>query len=166
MNDEHQNIVLIGMPGVGKTTLGALLAERMGRNFYDSDAILTEKLGAVPSRLIEDRGEVYFRHKEALVVNTLLRDIDVVIALGSGAVLDEDALHALRKQFVIWLMASPDTLLERSSLHGDNKAELLKIQYEKRSPLYEAVCTCQVNIDHKTPEILLEELSTLIGMND
>src|SRR5271170_3080334 len=115
MDHTNQNIVFIGMPGVGKTTVGALLAKRLGRHFYDSDEYITNKLGAAPGHLIESRGDVYFRHKEALVVTTLLSSAGAVIALGVGAILDPDVMHALKKHIVICLSAPDSVLLARMS---------------------------------------------------
>jgi shikimate kinase len=170
MDYTNQNIVFIGMPGVGKTTVGTVLAKRLGRHFYDSNEYITQKLGAAPGALIEARGEVYFRHKEALVVTTLLSNAGAVIALGEAAVLDPDVMHALKKHIVIWLSAPESVLLARLSddakllFPGDNKAPLIKAMLDKLQPLYTSIATYHININDKTPKVLVEELCALLGV--
>ena len=85
---DRQSIVLVGMPGSGKTTIAELLAERTGRRLLDTDAIVWEMAGKPPAEIIREEGEVSFRRLESEAVALAGREPGVIIATGGGAVLD------------------------------------------------------------------------------
>lgn len=85
---DRQSIVLVGMPGSGKTTIAELLAERTGRRLLDTDAIVWEMAGKPPAEIIREEGEAAFRRLESEAVALAGREPGVIIATGGGAVLD------------------------------------------------------------------------------
>ena len=109
-------IVLVGMPGSGKTTVGRIVAERLGRRFADTDERFAELHGTPVPAYLSERGEPAFRAAEASVIRDVLRDPDAVIAAGGGAVLDPLNRWALWHHGVVaWLDVPPHQLVSRLS---------------------------------------------------
>ena len=106
-----ENIVLTGMPGSGKSTVGKLLSEKLGRPYFDVDACITEKTGRTPAELIEAEGEAAFRDIESEVIRSLAMETGAVIATGGGAVLREENVDALRMNGKLFFLDRPVELL-------------------------------------------------------
>lgn len=144
--DCARTIVLIGMMGAGKSTVGRRLAPRLGLPFKDADDEIESASGMTVSELFELHGEESFREGEARVMKRLLSNQPLVLATGGGAVLHEKT-RALIKNFAIsiWLRADIDTLAQRATRRntrpllqkGDPVATLRAIA-EKREPIYAA----------------------------
>lgn len=114
-----RNLCLAGMMGSGKTTVGRLVAERLGRRFVDTDAELARWTGRDPGALLTEEGEERFRELEHRVVTELAAHIDLVVALGGGALLRDDNAEALSLTGAIVLLdASPEVLAERVERDG------------------------------------------------
>lgn len=94
---QAENILLIGMPSCGKTTVGGLLAEELGRPFFDSDAVFEERYGQTPADCLQQYGEPVFRTRESSVLKDLCKQIGCVIATGGGAVTVPENLPLLRQ---------------------------------------------------------------------
>ena len=110
MQREMENIILIGMPGSGKTEIGRLLAEAMGRPFYDTDAYITKQHGNIPN-IIKNEGEAAFREMEADAVQELGSGWSSVLATGGGVVMREENYNHLRQNGrIIWLKRPLDEL--------------------------------------------------------
>lgn len=130
------NLVLIGMPGCGKSTVGRLAARRLGRPFVDLDARIAEREGRSCAAIIEQDGEAAFRDAEARAAAEAGAAFGQVIAAGGGTVLRQDAMAALRQNgCVIWL----DRPLNRLATGGRPLSEggaALERLFAARAPLY------------------------------
>jgi shikimate kinase len=139
-------IVLVGLMGVGKSTVGRRLAKRLGLQFVDSDAAIEDAAGLSPAEVFERYGEHDFRDGERRLVARLVDEGDVrVIATGGGAYIDPRTRKLLNDRAItIWLDAPVDILAERTSRrdtraqlrNGDPKATLERLADERR-PSYE-----------------------------
>src|SRR6188768_2626659 len=108
------HLFLIGYRGSGKTTVGRLLADRLGWAFLDADAVLEDRYGRTIREIFAAEGEAGFRDKESAVLADLCTRTDTVIATGGGIVLREVNRRLLNQNgFVTWLTADPPTLLAR-----------------------------------------------------
>ncbi|MBP2627098.1 MAG: Shikimate kinase [Firmicutes bacterium] len=110
-----KNIVLIGFMGTGKTTIGRLLASRLGRPFVDCDKKVEYEIGMTIREIFERYGEAYFREKEKDMIAKLSRYNNAVIATGGGVVLSNENMRRLKRNgVIITLTASVETILERT----------------------------------------------------
>jgi shikimate kinase len=109
------NIFLVGMMGAGKTTLGRALAQRLARDFVDTDRILVERTGVPVATVFEIEGEEGFRRRESGVIAELAGRDDCVIATGGGSVLAEENRRVMREAgTVVYLRARLESLWERT----------------------------------------------------
>lgn len=135
---EKCNLVLIGMPGSGKTAIGERLAERLSRPFLDTDAILAQQTGKTAAQLIQTRGEAAFRDLEREVVAQCARMTGVVIATGGGAVLQEENILMLRQGgWVVWLKREVSQLPDTGRPLSQGEGALQTI-WKARKPRYAA----------------------------
>ena len=113
MSSVHQ-IVLIGLSGVGKSTVGGVLAERLGWPLIDTDDVITEREGATPAQLISDRGESAFRQIEEATVSEIAKREPAVISTGGGAFLSARSRRALGERgYICYLDATPGEIARR-----------------------------------------------------
>jgi shikimate kinase len=138
------NVFLVGMMGAGKTTLGKALAQRLAREFLDTDRVLIERTGVPVATIFEIEGEPGFRRREALALAELAQRHDCVIATGGGIVLAPENREAMRSSgTVIYLRARLESLWERTRHDTarpllstpDPRATLARLLQE-REPLY------------------------------
>jgi 3-dehydroquinate synthetase len=114
MPEVGDGLVLVGMPGSGKSTAGRLVAERLGRPFHDTDVIFERLHGSPVPDYLAERGEPAFREAESAAVEAACREPGAVIAAGGGAVLDPlNRWRLWHHGRVAWLDASPETLADR-----------------------------------------------------
>ena len=144
---EKENIVLIGMPTSGKTTVGRMLAERLGRPFCDLDEVVEHRTGKTIPELFATGGEALFREEEAKAVAELSKQTGIVLATGGGTPLYDENLFALRRNGSLWLLDRP---LEELVPSGDrplaNSREALKKRYDERMPRYRAICDHSISV--------------------
>jgi len=117
--------VLVGPPGAGKSTIGALLAEALGRPFADTDTIIEAAAGKPIPEIFIDDGEPHFRKLEAEAVATALDSFDGVLALGAGAILADQTRALLRGYPVVYLLVDFSDAMKRVGLGAGRP--LLKI---------------------------------------
>src|SRR5690606_9402487 len=107
MQKSLNNIFLVGPMGAGKTTIGRLLAEELGKQFYDSDQVIEERAGADISWIFDVEGEPGFRQRERAAIEDLCAQDNIVLATGGGAILaEENRRHLRARGFVVYLKAT------------------------------------------------------------
>lgn len=137
LNDKR-NIVLIGMPSSGKTTIGKALAARIGKRFADTDELIVGTTGKSIPEIFEKEGEKVFREIEKKVICDISVNDGTVIATGGGVILDEKNVLALKRNGVIvYLDRKIDNLIATDSRPLSSNVDDLKKLYAKRKPLYE-----------------------------
>lgn len=160
-------IALIGLMGVGKTTLGLKLANNLGYYFVDSDQEIEDRETKSISEIFEQNGEVYFRQIEKNLINEIIqRDENIVVSLGGGAYVNEDTRKILReKTTVIWINASISTILQRIGhknnrplLNNTNKRKMLEDLAKKRYPVY-AECDLKFDTEYETHDSIIKKIS-------
>ena len=143
---QMENIVLIGMPGCGKTTVGKALAEKLGKKFIDADAALEARFGRKITDIIPQDGEAAFRAMETATLAELGRQSGLVIATGGGCITQSRNYPLLHQNgTVLWLTRELDKLpTDGRPLSQTNK---LVDMYRIRKPMYEAFADCVIDND-------------------
>ena len=150
---DKENIVLIGMPTCGKTTVGGVLARKTGKTFADTDVQLAEKIGSVPD-YIRAHGEAAFRVSERETVAATAMESSQIIATGGGVVLVPENLWSLRKNGrLVFLNRSLSLLKPSPDRPLSSTPEALKALYETRFPLYQAAADLTVPADGTPDEV-------------
>ncbi|MBI4884071.1 MAG: shikimate kinase [Actinobacteria bacterium] len=154
-----QHLVLVGMMGVGKSTVARVLAQRLGREILDTDAIIETRTGRSVREIFSTDGEPQFRSIESEVFRDALAAPEpAIIVAGGGVVLSASNRVASRAAVarVVWLCAEPTTLVERvqSGQHrpllDDDPAGTLNRMCAEREPLYREVADAIVRVDHRS----------------
>lgn len=159
-------LVLVGMPGSGKSTIGRRLAQRLDRPFIDADAELEDRCGVTVATVFDIEGESGFRDREARLLAELLTRPDVVIATGGGVVVTEANRNLLRRDAnVIYLQTSLSELWNRLQndrkrplLQADNPRQRLADLLASREALYESVADLTVRSRRHSAEKLTGEI--------
>ncbi|MEX2289861.1 MAG: shikimate kinase [Mycobacteriales bacterium] len=157
-------LVLVGPPGAGKSTVGRLLAERLGVGFRDTDADIVATAGKPIAEIFIDEGEEHFRALERMAVQQALQQHDGVLSLGGGAVLSEDSRRLLSDHTVALLEVDLGNATGRVGLNRDrpvlalNPRAQLKMLLEQRMPLYREVATFAVDTNGRSAEDVVDAL--------
>ena len=160
------NIFLVGMMGAGKTTVGKLLAQQLGKAFLDSDEEIQRRTGVTIPHIFDVEGEAGFRQREAAVIQDLALRNNIVLATGGGAVIAEQNRNVLRcNGIVVYLKSSVHDLWQRTR-HDRNRPLLqtvdprakLKELYEQRDPLYLQVADLVMPTGKQSVHSLVESL--------
>ncbi|MFJ8053972.1 shikimate kinase [Streptomyces luteogriseus] len=155
-------VVLVGPMGVGKSTVGQLLAERLGVSYRDTDDDIVAEQGRTIAEIFVDEGESVFRAIEKRAVRRALGEHDGVLALGGGAILDSDTRALLAGQRVAYLSMDVEEAVKRTGLNAArpllavNPRKQWRELMEARRHLYEEVATAVVATDGRTPEEVTE----------
>lgn len=159
---QMENLILIGMPGSGKTTVGKMLAQELGREFVDADAVLEQRAGRPITQIIPLEGEAVFRAMETEVLQDLGKRSGLVLATGGGCVTrpeNYDALH--RNGTIVWLRRA--TALLPTDGRPLSQAGRLEELYQKRAPLYAAFGDLTAE-NSGTPQETVEEILRKLEM--
>jgi shikimate kinase len=161
--------ILIGPPGAGKTTVGALLAERLGVGFADTDAIIEAAVGKPVSDIFVEDGEEVFRKLEREAVAAAIASHPGVLGLGGGAILDPGTRALLAGHQVVYLETGFPELAKRIGvdrarplLVGINPRTQLRSLLEQRLPVYASLAQLTVSTDQRDPEELAAQLAVLL----
>ena len=152
MRREKENIILIGMPGVGKTTVGKAIGKEMGRTCIDVDQELAKEIGDI-STYITEQGEAAFREKEAEMIAKLGTETGLVISTGGGCVTVPKNYAHLRQNGRIYQLTQPVEKLSTSGrvLSSGGIGRLRELE-ETRTPMYESFAQCIVEHNRNAPE--------------
>jgi shikimate kinase len=168
------NIVLIGFRGTGKSTVGKLLANRLKRNFIDTDEYIERTTRKTIKDIFKKEGEEGFRKTEAETIAKLSKMKNKIIAAGGGVVLKDENVRNLKSNgFLILLEATPEiihdrirqdekTIQQRPSLTNKNSFDEIKHLIDKRQPLYENAANYTINTSYVSCEDIAEEIITVI----
>lgn len=150
MNSNKDNIVLIGMPGVGKSTVGVILAKVLGYQFVDADLVIQQQEGKLLCEIIEEVGTEGFIEVENRI-NASLNVTHSIIATGGSVVYGKEAMEHLQSiGRVVYLKVSYETLEKRlADIKGRGvvlkEGQDLKALFEERSPLYEKYADIEIS---------------------
>jgi CMP/dCMP kinase len=165
------NAVLVGMMGTGKTTVGRLVAERVGMEFIDVDELIVERAGKPIPAIFDEGGEDAFRRCETEALRQLLSASNAVIATGGGIVIRGENRRLLREiGAVFWLDAPPDALLDRIGndpnrpmLRGGDPLKRLEALAGERREFYADVSDYHLDTTEFTPEEIAERIEQALG---
>ena len=142
---DMENIILIGMPSSGKTTMGKMLAEKLNRKFFDIDKLIEEEGKTIPE-IFEEKGEEYFRGLESKVLEDISKENGLVIASGGGTPLrKENRDYILQNSLVIYLKRDLENL-ETSGRPLSKNLEDLKKLYSERKGIYEDLAQIKIHV--------------------
>ena len=164
-------LYLIGYRGAGKTTVGRLLAKRVGWDFIDADVVLEREAGRSIKEIFAQEGEAGFRDRETENLRKLARQADCVIATGGGIVLRTENRQQMKDTgYIVWLTAPVETIAARIdadpsttdrrpnlTIGGTEEIEEL---LRKREPLYRACADLEIDTLNRSPEIVVERILT------
>ena len=165
-------ITLVGLMGVGKTTIGRRLAKRLSRPFLDADAEVEAAAGRTVAEIFADFGEAAFRDGERKVIARLLEEPEpIVLALGGGAFMNPDTRTVIKARAIsIWLRADIDTLYERVMrkpgqrplLETDDPRAVLERLHAERAPVY-AQADIIVDSDAASHDVTVQRVVDALG---
>lgn len=163
-----KNIIFIGMMSCGKSTIGALLAEKLGRKLVDTDELIVEREGRSINEMFATDGESYFRTRELDVSRELGQAQDLVIACGGGLPLRSDCINALKQDgIVIWLCRDPGETYDSMDTSGRPLAQqgrqAFLDRFAQREPIYRA-CADVVIDDFSSPEATLRAVLNALDL--
>ena len=161
-----ENIFLVGLMGAGKSTVGRILARRLGKRFVDTDHEIEKRNGVTIPVIFEIEGEDGFRRREQEVLADLAQEKDLVLSTGGGIVLKPENREVLRTHgFVVYLNARPELLAERTKhdrtrplLNVEDPLTRLRELYAVRDPLYREVAHAIVETGRGAPQQVVQAI--------
>ena len=162
-------IVLVGVPGAGKTTVGKLLAKNLGINFFDSDQVIESRAGKSVSDIFMQDGEPAFRKLEHDVIVELLDSNNVVLALGGGSLGNDETRAKVKDATTVWLVAGLAQAVDRVGMNrnrplllGNVRGQLADLM-AAREPFYKEVAAIAVDTSKLIPSEVVTEIVSELG---
>ena len=168
-------IALIGFMGTGKTAVGRVLAEKLGKEFVELDLIIEQKAGKTISEIFCQDGEIQFREAEIETIKEVSRKKNTVIACGGGIVLNKINIDRLRNEcIIVYLTASPQIIFRRTSggknerplLMGDGQLNRIRELMRYRKPFYERAADIKVNTSRLKVNSVAREIIEKLKENE
>jgi len=161
------NIILIGMRGSGKSTIGKILSKKMNKPFYDLDDLLAQKTKMSIPELIEKYDWDYFRDRESEIVEEISQKTNAVISPGGGAIIREENIKALKRDAKFVLLKTPIAELIKRIGKGKNRPTLTKGKsfidemedvWNERRTVYEQTADMIIETNNKTAKEVAQEI--------
>ena len=165
LRKEKENLVLIGMPGCGKSTVGQALAARLGRKFIDMDELIAAQAGMSIPDIFAGSGEDGFRQIEMEVAESLRHETGVVIACGGGVVTREENYYALAENGRLIFLNRPIDVLPTDGRPISQSVPLTRL-YAQRLPLYRSWCDLEVRNEGVSIAEVAEQILQAVGQGD
>lgn len=165
MKKDPRNIILFGFMGTGKSAAGLVIADRLGRELVEMDAVIEAREGKTINHIFVSEGEPYFRARERELVEELAARSDLVVSTGGGVVLNPANIEDFKRSGIVFsLMAKPETVYERTKseshrplLNTEDPMKRIVELMEQRRPFYEKADHI-VQTDGKTAEQVADEI--------
>lgn len=162
------NIVLIGMPGCGKSTLGPMLANRLGKNFLDTDELIKSRQKKEPREIVNEHGlEEFLKIQEKLVLELNVRNY--VIATGGSIIYSNKAMEHLGKEGIVVYIEVPfkeiEGRLDKGRRLARNKNQNLCELYAERVPLYRKYADIIINCSNRNMDEIIHEIKDRLAVN-
>ncbi len=158
---EKENIVLIGMPASGKTTVGRILASITGRQLVDTDEIITKQTSRTIPEIFESVGEAEFRKLEYFAVKDAASKTGQIISTGGGVILNRDNIYRLKQNGRVFFIDRPlAALLPTPDRPLSQTPEAIELRYKERYALYDSLCDVRIQADRSAEDVakaILEE---------
>jgi shikimate kinase len=170
-----KHVVLVGMMGAGKTTVGRIVAERLGRPFLDSDELIEARTGRTVKQISDEEGVPAYRlHETQVLLEALAEPVPGVIAAAGGVVLSPTNRDALRAAdaTVVWLKADPLLLVDRVRSSGhrplleDDPAGTLQQMFREREHLYREVADVVIDVDDRDVDAVVDAVLGAMGASE
>lgn len=170
-DDKLDKVILIGMMGAGKTTVGRLLAKHLNKQFIDSDDEIQRRTGVTIAHIFDLEGEEGFRQRESQALEEILTRKDIVLATGGGAPLKPSNRELLRHNgVVVYLKSNVQDLWHRTKHDqsrpllrtADPKAKLQAL-YDERDPIYSSIADIVIHTGKQNVQVLLGKLQGLLA---
>lgn len=152
--NEKQNVVLTGMPSCGKSTIGKILSEKLGKKFLDSDDEIVKKYKKTPKDIILSYGEEKFREIESEIIEELSYQTGLIIATGGGAIIKEENVKSLKRNGrIFYLKKDLENLISTESRPLTSSLKDLQKVYEKRKDIYIKTADKVINANYSAEEV-------------
>lgn len=166
-----RNIFLIGFMGAGKSTIAAVLKEKLGMKLVEMDARIVEEQGMTINEIFEKHGESHFRDIESQLILTIGNEGNTIVSCGGGVVVRSENTDYMKKSgTIVFLCAKPETIYERVKdnddrpiLRGNMNVEYIASLMEKRRALYEGAADIRIDTDGKGVEQICDEIIAKLG---
>ncbi len=153
ISKEVENIVLIGMPGAGKTTIGKEISKILNKDFVDTDDEIVKEYGMTIPEIFSQKGETFFRDIEANVIKRVSSLKNTVIATGGGAILRKENVMLLRENGKIYFIDRPlESIRPTDDRPTAYNREVLKKRYAERYPIYKTSCDACICVSDSVKE--------------